>query len=74
MPQQLPSVGSIGAKEDFPEVDEDMEDSEASELNERLKKVSSTTTRCSSEHFRANEIEVKITECQKVIRVFSGSG
>lgn len=38
VPQQLPSVGSIGAKEDFPEVDEDMEDSEASELNERLKK------------------------------------
>ncbi|KAK6752985.1 hypothetical protein RB195_012538 [Necator americanus] len=34
----LPSGGSIGVKEDFPEVDEDMEDSEACELNERLKK------------------------------------
>ncbi|KAJ1361220.1 hypothetical protein KIN20_020419 [Parelaphostrongylus tenuis] len=35
-PQQ--SLSSLAAKEDFPEVDEDMEDSEASELNERLKK------------------------------------
>ncbi|WKY09556.1 hypothetical protein Q1695_002148 [Nippostrongylus brasiliensis] len=44
VPQPLPSVGSIGAKEEFPEVDEDMEDSEASELNERLKKEASESS------------------------------
>ncbi|EPB75373.1 zinc finger, C2H2 type [Ancylostoma ceylanicum] len=37
--QPLPSGGSAGVKDEFPEVDEDMEDSEACELNERLKKV-----------------------------------
>ncbi|KAL6742770.1 hypothetical protein Aduo_015885 [Ancylostoma duodenale] len=36
--QPLPSGGSAGVKDEFPEVDEDMEDSEACELNERLKK------------------------------------
>uniref|UniRef100_A0A1I7XLL2 C2H2-type domain-containing protein n=1 Tax=Heterorhabditis bacteriophora TaxID=37862 RepID=A0A1I7XLL2_HETBA len=38
--QPLASGGSLPNKEEFVEADDDMEDSEASELNERLKKVS----------------------------------
>lgn len=36
--QPKQSVGSLATKEDFPEVDEEMEASEASELSQRLKK------------------------------------
>ncbi|KJH53715.1 zinc finger, C2H2 type [Dictyocaulus viviparus] len=37
--QQQTSVGTLTAKEEYNDIDEDMEDSEASELNERLKKL-----------------------------------